>query len=196
MSCNSFIIWKTLIKGFNWKIIQLLIWSSHPVNGSLKIELCETEIENSSNDVLVLEYQAWFEMYGSREHNMHHIPIVFKSIQAHSRSSDYSTERKLYSGRGLNWFLNPSSLIGDRISLINFWLINRILNTGFFQKTSFRFYHDKRPKDQFKNIYRQKRKPWLNMIACQLMQIFLLPRLSTWMTIVLLNHLQSKKESN
>ena len=26
--------------------------------------------------------------------------IVFKSIQAHTRSSDYSTERKLYSGRG------------------------------------------------------------------------------------------------
>merc|ERR1712227_1030731 len=33
-------------------------WSTnHMVNGSLKIELCETEIENSSSDVLILEYQ-------------------------------------------------------------------------------------------------------------------------------------------
>ena len=28
--------------------------------GSLKIELCQVEIENTSTDVLVLEYQAWF----------------------------------------------------------------------------------------------------------------------------------------
>ena len=66
----------------------------------------------------------------------------------------------------------------------------------FSSKTSLRFSLDKLLKDQFQNIYRQIRKPWLNMTACQLLQIFLLPRLSTWMTIVLLNLLQSKKESN
>ena len=121
---------------------------------------------------------------------MNHISIVFKSIQAHSRSSYYSTERKLYSGWGLNWFLNPRYLIGDRMSQ------RKSLILDFFQKTSPRFYLDKRPKDQSQNIYRQKRKPWLNMIACQLLQIFLLQQLLIWMTIVLLNLLQSKKEPN
>ena len=66
----------------------------------------------------------------------------------------------------------------------------------FLSKTSLRFSLDKLLKDQFQNIYRQIQKPWLNMTACQLLQIFLLPRLLIWTTIVLLNLLQSKKEPN
>ena len=43
--------------------IKFLVWSNNLtklVQGAFKIELCEVEIENKSNDLLVLEYQAWF----------------------------------------------------------------------------------------------------------------------------------------
>ena len=56
--------------------------------------------------------------------------------------------------------------------------------------TSLRFYLDKRAKDPSQNICHQKRKQLLNMIACQPLQIFWLPPLSTWMTIVLSNRLE------
>ena len=41
--------------------IKFLVWSNNLtklVQGAFKIELCEVEIENKSNDLLVLEYQA------------------------------------------------------------------------------------------------------------------------------------------
>ena len=41
--------------------IQLFFWSNHLVSGSLKIEVCQIEIENTSSEILVLEYQDWFQ---------------------------------------------------------------------------------------------------------------------------------------
>ena len=46
--------------------IQLFFWSNHLVSGSLKIEVCQIEIENTSSEILVLEYQEWFQKQSVR----------------------------------------------------------------------------------------------------------------------------------
>ena len=45
---------------YTW-FIQLLLWRHHMVKATLKIELCEIEVENTSRELLIFEYQAWFE---------------------------------------------------------------------------------------------------------------------------------------
>ena len=45
---------------YTW-FIQLLLWRNHMVKATLKIELCEIEVENTSRELLIFEYQAWFE---------------------------------------------------------------------------------------------------------------------------------------
>ena len=122
---------KKLFSCWYGQAIQLKVhWRLNYVKRKLKIQAMMCWFWNTRFDLILkvsifmCDWNTW-TWFGS---------IVFKSIPAHSRSSDYSTERKLYSGRGLNWCLNPCSLIGDRISLMNFCLINRVFNFGFFRK--------------------------------------------------------------
>ena len=66
---------------YNKMFFQLLVWQNHLVNGSLKIELCQVEIENTSSDVLMLEYQAWFKKYSIRyRHNT--VTLTLSSCQS------------------------------------------------------------------------------------------------------------------
>ena len=51
---------------YTW-FIQLLLWRHHMVKATLKIELCEIEVENTSRELLIFEYQAWFEIVTSRD---------------------------------------------------------------------------------------------------------------------------------
>ena len=106
-------------------LIQLLFWSNHLVNGSLKIEVCQIEIENTSSEILVLEYQDWFQKPRSDTDDLvstwvrqvgmpRGIPlnngpnylfifIVMKSIKAYTGSSRSSTKWKFDPGSVLNW---------------------------------------------------------------------------------------------
>ena len=102
----------------NWMLFQLLFcWPNHLVYGSLKIELCQVEIENTSSDVLMLEYQVWFKKYsvtyGLISLKLKIFPAkyklinIIKSIKACSRSSNHSAEWKFNSGLVLNWCSLP-----------------------------------------------------------------------------------------
>ena len=103
---------------FYWMLFQLLFWQNHLVNGSLIIELCQVEIENTSSDVLMLEYQAWFQKYSinliygrytatvtvlSLESLAWYKLHCIKSMKACPRSSHHSAERKFHPGLFLHW---------------------------------------------------------------------------------------------